>query len=48
MGMFVGSIAGGALPGLWGADLFSLSTALFSTLGGLAGIWLGYKIGRMF
>ncbi len=46
--MFAGSIAGGAIPGLWDAGLFSLWTALFSTVGGLFGIWAGYKIGRMF
>ncbi len=44
IGMFIGSSLGGLIPALWGADLLSFSSIIFSTLGGLIGIWLGYKL----
>ena len=46
-GFFLGSTIGGLLPGMWGDDSF-LSVAGFvcSTLGGVAGIWVGYRISR--
>jgi len=34
------------LPGLWHASMFSMSGLLFSTIGGLAGIWGAWKIER--
>jgi hypothetical protein len=46
IGAIVGSTLGGLLPALWHASLFSMSGLLFSTLGGLAGIWAGWKLGR--
>lgn len=46
MGLFIGSIIGGLLPELWGVGMFSLSAIILSFLGGLAGIWLGYKVGQ--
>ena len=45
-GMFVGSTIGGLVPGLWHAGLFSMSGIVMSTLGGIAGIWAAYRIGR--
>ncbi len=47
IGMTAGSIIGGYLPALWGAGVFSYSSVIGSTIGGLAGIWLGYKAGHM-
>jgi len=44
IGLFVGSTIGGFVPELWGADFFSFSSMLLSALGGLAGIWVGYKL----
>ena len=44
LGMFVGSFIGGYIPGLWGADIFSLSGVVFTAIGGFVGIWLGFKI----
>jgi hypothetical protein len=32
---------------LWNADLFSTSSIIFSGLGGLLGIWVGYKLERL-
>jgi hypothetical protein len=43
-GLFVGSIADGYLPLLWGGSVFSFSSILLSGVGGLAGIWFGLKI----
>lgn len=45
-GMMGGSVLGGWLPTLWGASGFSMSAIVFSTLGGLAGIWAGWKISQ--
>ncbi len=42
--LVVGSILGGLMPSLWGEGSFSISSIIFTALGGLAGIFLGYKI----
>ena len=47
IGLIVGSTAGGMAPELWGGNVFSGWGVALSTLGGLAGIWAGYKLGRM-
>lgn len=46
IGAIAGSILGGLVPGLWHASMVSMWGLLFSTLGGLAGIWAGWKLGR--
>ncbi len=43
IGMAVGSILGGYIPLLWEADSFSMSSIIFTALGGFIGIWIGYK-----
>jgi hypothetical protein len=43
LGILIGSTIGGFIPALWGAGLFSYSSVLLSGIGGLAGLWLGYK-----
>ena len=43
-GMFVGSTIGGLLPALWNADI--LSYTLWSSVGGIAGIWAGFKLAK--
>jgi len=48
IGMFIGTTFGAYVPALWGAGLFSFSSVLFSTIGGVAGIVLGYKLGQIF
>jgi hypothetical protein len=45
-GLFLGSIAGGYVPLLWGGSVFSLSSIFLSALGALGGIWLGFKIAQ--
>ncbi|MFH1170953.1 MAG: hypothetical protein V1778_00210 [bacterium] len=42
-GLVIGSTLGSLLPDLWGAGWLSLTSVLFSGLGGLVGIWLGFK-----
>jgi hypothetical protein len=46
IGMFAGSALGNMLPTLWGGDALSLSGLFFSLLGGIAGIWAGYRLGQ--
>jgi len=44
IGIFVGSTIGSFVPLLWGGDLISYSSIIFSGIGALAGIWLAYKL----
>lgn len=44
LGMFLGSIIGGYVPTLFGAGLISFSSVLFSGVGSIIGIWIGYKL----
>lgn len=39
----IGSIIGGFIPTLWGADFLSISSLIFSTLGAIGGIILVWK-----
>jgi len=41
---FLGMTVGGFVPELWGAGMFSLSSLLFSALGGVAGVWFGVRL----
>ncbi len=43
-GMIIGATIGGYLPLLWGGDLLSFSAIFFSGVGGIAGIWIAYRI----
>lgn len=45
VGVLVGSVLGGYLPSLWGSDVFSMWSLLFSGVGAMLGIWMGYKMG---
>ena len=47
IGMFVGSTVGELLPSLWGESSFSMSSILFSTIGGVVGIWAGFKLSKL-
>ena len=44
--MFIGSSVGGFIPTLWGAGFLSLSSVFLTAIGGIAGIWLGFKLGQ--
>jgi len=43
IGLAIGSTVGGFIPSLWGASMFSLWSTLLSALGGVLGIWAGFK-----
>ena len=45
IGLFVGSTIGSYIPELWGAGLFSFSSIVGSAVGGVLGVWLGFKLG---
>lgn len=44
--MIIGSSIGGYLPVLWGGSFLSFSSVILSGIGGVAGIWAGYKIAK--
>lgn len=46
IGMTIGSIAGGYIPTLFGADSISFASLIGSAIGGVAGIWVGFKMTR--
>jgi len=46
--VLVGSVVGGYIPTLWGANLFSFSSIFFSTLCAFGGLWLAFQISRNF
>jgi hypothetical protein len=47
IGLTIGSTLGSYLPVFWGGDWFSMSSILLGGIGGLIGIWAGYKISRL-
>jgi hypothetical protein len=44
VGLTIGGFVGGYIPLLWGDSAFSFASIIFSAIGGLAGIWAGYKL----
>ncbi len=46
IGVLVGSTLGGLIPYLWHASFLSFSSIIFSGLGGIAGIWAGWKLSQ--
>ena len=44
--MFVGSIIGGYIPVLFGADFISLASVFWSGVGSIIGIIVGYKAAK--
>ncbi len=48
IGMGVGSTVGALLPQLWGDhDFLSPMSFLLGFIGGIIGIWAGYKVGKL-
>ena len=45
--IFIGAAVGGWVPTLWGASAFGVASIIGSTIGGLVGIWAGYKLSQM-
>ncbi|MDR3558379.1 MAG: hypothetical protein P4L61_02505 [Candidatus Pacebacteria bacterium] len=49
LGLGIGSTVGSVLPGWWGGNiLYSISSIFFSGVGGVLGIWLGWKAADFF
>ncbi|WP_295621530.1 hypothetical protein [Chamaesiphon sp. GL140_3_metabinner_50] len=46
VGSFGGTIVGSYIPSLWGEDSFSLVGILFTIIGGVVGILLGYQLAK--
>ncbi len=46
--VMIGSAVGGFIPALWGDGMFSMSSSILSVVGGLIGIWIGFKLSQMF
>lgn len=44
--MAIGSTLGSFIPTLWGAGFLSLASVIFSTMGGLLGIYIGYRLNQ--
>ena len=45
LGLVLGSIIGGLVPGLWGDNsLFSFSSIIWSTVGALIGIYVAHRL----
>ena len=44
IGLAIGSTVGGLVPLLWGDSAFSMTSLLLSGVGGVIGIWVGYRI----
>jgi hypothetical protein len=43
IGAGIGSTIGAYIPVIWGASVFSLSSVIFSAIGGIAGIVIVWK-----
>jgi hypothetical protein len=46
IGMFAGSAIGSYIPTLWGDGFLTFSSVFFSAVGGVIGIWIGFKISK--
>lgn len=47
VGMFVGSAIGGYIPMIWGGSLLSFTSIILTAVGGIIGIYLGFKISKL-
>ena len=45
-GLIVGSSIGGFLPMLWGGSLFGFASVFLTAVGGLVGIWAGFRFAK--
>jgi hypothetical protein len=47
IGLVVGSTVGSWIPSLWGASWLSMTSVFLGGVGGLLGIWAGYRMSRL-
>jgi len=40
----IGTTVGSFVPLLWGGSLLSVTSIIFTAIGGIAGIYIGYKM----
>jgi uncharacterized membrane protein YeaQ/YmgE (transglycosylase-associated protein family) len=43
-GVMIGSLVGGLIPSLWGDNPLGVASVVCSAIGGVVGIWVGYRI----
>ena len=48
IGIVVGSTVGSYVPVLWSQSFLSMASVLGSFIGGIVGIWAGYRAGQFF
>lgn len=48
LGTFIGGVLGGYLPVLWGDDAFGGMSIFLGFVGGIAGIWAAFWIGKRY
>ena len=48
IGIFIGGAVGGAIGAVFDGGTLGAWSIILSTIGSLAGIWLGYKIGKAY
>ena len=44
IGALVGSFGGSFIPSLWGAGQLSLASLALFVIGGIAGVWVAYRL----
>ncbi len=44
IGLTIGTFVGSSIPLLWGSDMLSISSVILGAVGGLAGIYFGFKL----
>lgn len=47
-GLFIGSTLGSYLPTLFGQSVFGGWSIIWSAVGGIVGVWIGYKMGEKY
>ncbi|MEH1852891.1 MAG: hypothetical protein V7L11_14780 [Nostoc sp.] len=46
IGMFLGTTIGSYIPILWGGSLLSITSILWSVIGGIVGILIAYRVSK--